>query len=54
MLNKEELRFGVILPLRQQFFGAQIVYSDDAAWRKVWKRMNISVADFAIKKSSLA
>jgi hypothetical protein len=53
MLNKKEPRFGVILPFRQQFSGAPFIYSDDAAGRKVWKRMHVSFADFAIEKSSL-
>jgi hypothetical protein len=53
MLNKEEPRFGVILPFRQQISGTPFIYSDDAARRKVWKGMHISFANSAIKKSSL-
>jgi len=54
MLNKEDSPFGTILPVRQQFFGTPFIYSDDAARRKVSKRMHLSFADFAIEKSSFA
>jgi hypothetical protein len=54
MLNKEEPSIDIILPVREQFHGTPFINSDDAAWRKVWKRMHVSFADFAIKKSSLA
>jgi len=54
MLNKEEPRFDTILPARQQFFGTPFIYSDDAAGRKMWKRVHVSFANLAIKKSSLA
>ena len=52
VLNKEEPPFGTILPARQQFFRTPFSYSDDAAGRKVRKRMHVSVADLAVKKSS--
>jgi hypothetical protein len=53
MLNKEEPSIDIILPVRQQFFGTPFIYPDDAAGRKVWKRMYLSFANFAIEKSSL-
>jgi len=52
MLNKEEPRSGVILPLRQQLSGTPFINSDDTARRKVWKRKHVSFANFGIKKSS--
>jgi hypothetical protein len=52
MLNKKDPPFGISLPVRHQFLGIPFVYSDDAARRKVWKRMHIPVANLAIKKSS--
>jgi hypothetical protein len=54
MLNKEEPRLGAILTFRQQLSGTSLVRSDHAAGRKVWKRVYVSFADSAIKKSSLA
>jgi len=54
MLNKEDSPFGIILPVRQQFSGTPFIHSDDAARRKLWKRMHVSFTDSAIKKSSLA
>jgi hypothetical protein len=54
MLNKEDPSFGIILPVRQQFFGTPGIHSDDAAWRKVWKRIQVFFAHFGIEKRSLA
>jgi hypothetical protein len=53
VLNKEDTPFSIILPVRQQFFRAPFVHSDDAVGRKVWKRLDVFFADLGIKKSSL-
>jgi hypothetical protein len=54
MLDKEDPPSGIILTFRQQFSGTPFIHSDNAAGRKVWKRVHVSFADFAIEKSYLA
>ena len=53
MLHKEKPSFSIVLRVCHQFFGTPFIHSDDAAGRKVWKRVDVFFADLGIKKFSL-
>ena len=53
MLHKEKPPFSIILRVSHQLLGTPFIHSDDAAGRKVRKRVDVFFADLGIKKSSL-